>query len=113
MRITETKLVAVQEITFKCDYCDFSTTDNRGYRGTTPIARCDVCLKDACRKHRKLFDESPGQDYPDLISCSACAAELTEAWEQAEAEARREDSLADLALAILRRKTDVPSQRSG
>jgi len=38
-----------------CDFGDYSTTDNKGSSGITPIMECDACGRHVCSGHRRFF----------------------------------------------------------
>ncbi len=72
MRSTKTIVVEKEVTTWKCDFCDFQTDDNRGCCGSAPIMQCSFCGKDACRNHREAFFENYSDDYPDFYACEDC-----------------------------------------
>ena len=41
-----------------CDFCDYSTTDNRDSRGIRPIMECNACGRHVCTGHRKFYGET-------------------------------------------------------
>ena len=41
-----------------CDFCDYSTTDNRDSRGIRPIMECHACGRHVCTGHRKFYGET-------------------------------------------------------
>ena len=70
MRTTETKQRTITEkiTTFKCDFCDYSVTHNKGCCGVAPIMTCDICNKDICHEHRDFITEDDYMDYPPGLS---------------------------------------------
>ena len=41
-----------------CDFCDYSTTDNRDSKGVRPIMECNACGRHVCSGHRKFYRET-------------------------------------------------------
>jgi hypothetical protein len=41
-----------------CDFCDFSTTDNRDSKGIRPIMECRACGRHVCSGHRRFYRET-------------------------------------------------------
>lgn len=41
-----------------CDFCDYSTTDNRDSKGVRPIMECNACGRHVCSGHRKYYRET-------------------------------------------------------
>jgi len=41
-----------------CDFCDYSTTDNRDSMGIRPIMECHACGRVMCPGHRKFYGET-------------------------------------------------------
>jgi hypothetical protein len=94
------KIMVEKEITtYKCDYCDYSTTNNRGCCGSAPIMACSFCDKDICREHRDFFTEDWSSDYPSgLYACPDCQQKASEAWYWAIENAGRYDDIEKIAL---------------
>lgn len=94
MRTVEKKMVEIEEVTWKCDLCDFTTKSNKGCCGTAPIMKCKVCGNDVCRKHRTFFTEDLWADYPyGLYACDNCLEEVQSAWDEAQCVANRHDDI--------------------
>lgn len=84
MRTTRTEMVPKEITTYTCDICDWSTENNSGCCGSSPIMQCELCEKDCCRDHRESFFEDPwSQDYPNITVCSDCHPKAKLAWEAA------------------------------
>ena len=82
MRDTRVEMVEQKITTYKCDFCDFSTENNRGCCGTAPIMPCSICDKDACREHRDFFTEDPYEDYPyGFYACKDCEPLARKNWD--------------------------------
>jgi len=41
-----------------CDFCDYSTTDNRDSKGIRPIMECRACGRHVCSGHRRFYRET-------------------------------------------------------
>jgi hypothetical protein len=41
-----------------CDFCDYSTTDNRNSKGIRRIMECRACGRHVCSGHRKFYRET-------------------------------------------------------
>jgi hypothetical protein len=41
-----------------CDFCDYSTLDNRDSRGIRPIMECRACGRHVCSGHRRFYGET-------------------------------------------------------
>ncbi len=41
-----------------CDFCDYSTADNRDSRGIRPIMECRACGRHVCSGHRRFYRET-------------------------------------------------------
>ena len=54
-----------------CDFCDYSTMDNRSSRGLNPIMECDGCGRHVCSGHRK-FHKEPWVDSHKGMYCLEC-----------------------------------------
>lgn len=93
MRTKRTIVIEKEIITYICDFCTYSTEDNRGCCGFAPIMRCSLCNKDTCSKHRHVYSEDPSSDYYDAIVCDDCNVLFKEAWEWAEKHAERYDNI--------------------
>lgn len=99
MRTTKSRRrVIVEKITtYKCDFCNYSTTTNKGCCGVAPIMTCDVCDKDMCNKHRDFITEDAYMDYPPGIwVCPDCYGIAHEAWEWADLHASRHDDIYEI-----------------
>lgn len=96
MRTTETIMVEQTITTYGCDFCNFTTKENRGCCGSAPVMSCDICKKDCCREHRYAFFEHDG-DYCDWRVCSDCFPLANVAWEIALAYATRYENIREAA----------------
>ena len=106
MRTTKTITVEKGVTTYKCDFCDYSTENNRGCCGTAPIMTCEFCEKDICRKHRDFFTEDHWSDYPyGFWACPDCQPKAEEAWDWAQEHAGRHDDIVDVTTARFREIT--------
>ncbi len=85
MRKTETITVEKEITIYKCDFCDYTTVNNRGCCGVNPIMKCELCSKDICRKHRNSYFEFDG-DYPTITVCNDCNILFSKAWNWATTE---------------------------
>jgi len=110
MRTTKIVQVEKEITTYKCDLCNFSTTNNSGCCSFQPIMVCNFCKRDACNsKHFHVFYENPGSDYYDLGVCSECYPDAREAWDLADERAGRHDMLRDVAERIFK---EIREQRA-
>jgi len=101
--ITEKKVMVEKIIkTYICDFCTFSTENNRGCCGVAPVMSCDACGKHACREHRKSYWEDPSRDYHDLMVCQDCIPIMDKAWELAEDTAGRYECIEEVAMKIFK-----------
>jgi hypothetical protein len=41
-----------------CDFCDYSTVDNRDSKGIRPIMECRACGRHVCSGHRRFYRET-------------------------------------------------------
>lgn len=89
MKTTRTEMVPKEITTWTCDICDWSTENNKGCCGHSPIMTCDLCRKHCCDDHRKSFYEDWDGDYPDATVCSECLPKAELAWEAAKMYAGR------------------------
>lgn len=95
--ITKEEVMVKKTITtYKCDLCDFSTTNNKGCCGSAPIMKCTICKKDVCRNHREFFTEDFISDYPHgFYTCFDCEPTAREIWEDEIVNAPRYESVID------------------
>lgn len=92
------ELVEVEITTWKCDFCEISTEHNTGCCGSTPIMTCNICRKHMCHKHRHYYQEDGASDYFDVIVCPVCNPKFKEAWEWAQDNAGRHDSIYEVSM---------------
>ena len=88
----KTKQVEVKTEVWTCDFCDYTTKDNRTDYGHKDINTCEVCEDDFCKKHGWVIYEDG--DYPTSFLCQDCypfykkgkraLEKLQEEWEKRE-----------------------------
>jgi len=55
-----------------CDFCDYSTMDNKGARGgLKPVMECRACGRHVCSGHRKFYMETWVESHKDMY-CLGC-----------------------------------------
>lgn len=106
MKTTRKVMVEKEITTWKCDLCDYTTENNRGCCGSSPIMTCWICNRDCCSDCRFFFTEDWDEDYPrGFRACSDCKEEADKAWEMALDVAGRHEDIRDVTermFAILR-----------
>ncbi len=71
-KIVKKKEIEVEETTYSCDFCDYTTERNIGCCGVRLIMECDICKRDACEDHRVLHYDDFGSDYLTRKHCEHC-----------------------------------------
>lgn len=99
MRTTRVIMKQHDVTTCTCDFCDISTDHNVQRYGTATIMQCEICDKDACRKHREFFTEDEYNDYPEgIYACSDCQPLVKQWWDHWREYAGRYDDIVLLTL---------------
>ena len=107
MKTAIKRTVEVEDIAYKCDFCEFTMTWTPGQRMRhMPI--CDQCKRHMCSKHITEFDEDGG-DYADARICPECLPAFQEAWDWAIEHAGRYDDL----MSVVRRRLANPPHAEG
>lgn len=103
-RTTEAKTLEYTETTYRCDFCDAEDVRSRFSHSCQSAWPRDGCGKDRCRRHYRTLTEDYNDNYPDFRPCEGCHPRCREAWDWAQENARRCESLADV---VLRRLTET------
>lgn len=96
MRTTRTEMIPTTITTYTCDFCNFTTENNRGCCGYSAVMSCTICDKDCCHNHRTILSEIPNEDYPSLVICPDCLPKAERAWNIATYIAGRHDDINDV-----------------
>ena len=94
--VTYTKTETIK--TWHCDFCSYTTQDNRGYYCSQPVMECSLCKKHMCTKHRNWYEEDSNSDYADALICPSCDKKFRSAWEWALDNAGRNDDIVEATI---------------
>ena len=98
MRTERIELIPTKIVTWKCDFCETFTDDNRGCCGSSTIMTCSTCGKHMCYGHRYYYQEDSSSDYPDVVICPECNPKFKESWEYVVETADRHDDITEIAI---------------
>ena len=108
MRTTRKELVEKEITTYACDFCDFTTENNRGCCGVAPIMYCNICGKDCCHEHREFYTEDHWSDYPDgLYACPECQPRAYSNFMWLEENAARGDDIVQMTIDAGKKGVDL------
>ena len=105
--VTHEDVMVKKTITkWHCDFCDYTTTNNKGMCGVHPVMQCSICENDMCREHTAHYQEDMMSDYDDAQVCPDCNERFLLAWNWALYNANRGDDLFGVAIKRMKEVQD-------
>ena len=108
-REKKTRMIEETYCEIKCDFCEKYVESKRDSL-VDSITKCQICKKDFCIRHGKLYYDSPSYkldpQYPDFVSCQDCVPQVDVIWAEGVRYLKRYDSLYDYVIGEVKKELE-------